>query len=133
MSSTACQFLSEVLPGWPDRGAEHTQWTGMPSLSGGIKADLIAAGIECAESLWGQSGIAPGFQQAKSDILERTNALGKSLAKQTALFHQLEKQVCNLEQVVEDFASGVVLAVGVFQVETAIFLDVEAFVFDLPT
>ena len=83
MSSTACQFLSEVLPGWPDRGAEHTQWTGMPSLSGGIKADLIAAGIECAESLWGQSGIAPGFQQAKSDILERTNALGKSLAKQT--------------------------------------------------
>jgi hypothetical protein len=39
----------------------------------------------------------------------------------------------DLEQVVEDLASGIVLAVGVFQVETAVFLDVEASVLDTST
>ena len=80
-----------------------------------------------------QPQVAPGFQQAKSDILERAEAAGKSLAKQAAFFEQLEEQVSDLEQVVEDFAGIVVLAAGVLQVETAIFLDVETLILDLPT
>jgi len=57
--------------------------------------------------------VTPGFQQAESDILERADTLRESLTKQAALFHQLEDQVGNLEQVVEDLARGVVLAVRV--------------------
>ena len=49
-----------------------------------------------------------------------------------AFFQQLEEQVSDLEQVVEDLAGGVVLAVRVFQKETAIFLDVETLILDLP-
>ena len=105
----------------------------MPLVSGGVEADLVAAAVEVAESSGGQTQVAPGFQQAKSDISERTDTLGKSLPKQATFFHQLEEQMGDLEQVVEDLASGVILAVGVFQKETAIFLDVEAFVLDLPT
>ena len=105
----------------------------MPLVSGGVKADLEAAAVQVTESPGAQTQIAPPFQQAESDILERADALRKGIPKQTAFFHQLEEQVGDLEQVVEDLASGVILAVGVFQVETAIFLDVEAFVLDLPT
>ena len=39
----------------------------------------------------------------------------------------------DLEQVVEDLASRIVLAVGMFQQETGVFLDVKTFVLDLPT
>ena len=105
----------------------------MPLLSRGVKADLVATAVEIAESRGGQTQVAPGFQQAKSDILERAAAPGKSLPKQTAFFHQLEEQMGDLEQVVEDLASRIVLAVGMFQQETGVFLDVKTFVLDLPT
>jgi len=105
----------------------------MPLISRCIKADLIATAVEGTESLRAQAQIAPGFQESGSDISERANALGKSLSKETAFFQQLEEQVSDLEQVVEDLAGGVVLAVRVFQKETAIFLDVETLILDLPT
>ena len=105
----------------------------MPLVSRGVKADLAATVVEGTESPGAQSQIAPGFQQAKSDISERTDTLGKSLPKQATFFHQLEEQMGDLEQVVEDLTSGIVLAVRMFQIETAIFLDVEAFILDLPT
>ncbi len=77
--------------------------------------------------------VTPGFQQAESDILERADTLRESLTKQGALLDQLEEQVGNLEQVVEDFTSGLILAVRVFEMEAAVFLDIEAFVFDTST
>jgi len=105
----------------------------MPPASGSIEADLETAVGEVAEGNGGQAQVAPGFQQAKSDILERAEALRKSLPKQTAFFQQLEEQMGDLEQEVEDLARRIVLAVRMFQKETAIFLDVETFVLDLPT
>ena len=105
----------------------------MPLVSGGVKADLVATAIKVAESLGRQPQIAPGFQQPEGDISERANSLGKSLAKEAAFFDQLEEQMGDLEQVVEDLASGIVLAVRMLQKETAIFLNVEAFILDLPT
>jgi hypothetical protein len=124
----ACQIHKEVLPG---RGQTNRQDTprelACQLVSGGVKADLIVALIKCTEVSGVQAQVTPGFQQLKSDISERANTLRKSFAKQAALFHQLE------EQVVEDLASGVVLAIGVFKMEATVFLEVETFVFNLPT
>jgi hypothetical protein len=133
MRSTACQLHREALPG---RGQTHRQSSrsGLACrlVSGGVEADLVATAVEATESAGAQSQITPPFQQPGSDISERANTLGKSLAIQAAFFQQLEEQMGDLEQVVEDLASGVVLALGMLQIETAIFLDVETFVLHLP-
>lgn len=47
--------------------------------------------------------------------------------------HQLEDDASQLEEQVEDLAGDGILAVGVFEVEFAVLLDVEAFVFNFPT
>jgi hypothetical protein len=39
----------------------------------------------------------------------------------------------DLEQEEKDLMSGAILAVGVFEIEAAIFLDIEAFILDFPT
>lgn len=101
--------------------------------SGGIKADLIASGVETVEAFGRDGQGAPGFQETSGNILERANPMWEGAAKQTALFKQLEKDAGDLQQEIEDFAGGIILAVRVFEVEAAVFLDIEAFVFDFPS
>ena len=50
-----------------------------------------------------------------------------------AFLQELEEGVGDLEYVIEDLLRGVVLAIGVFELEAALFLDIEPFVLDLPT
>ena len=49
--------------------------------SGGIETDLIAATVENLKAVGGQAQVAPGFEQAKSDILERAKADGEGFSK----------------------------------------------------
>ncbi len=74
--------------------------------------------------------ITPGFQQAESDILERAKAVGEGFPEQAAFFDQLKDQMGNLEQEVEDLTGSTLLGVGVFEIEAAIFLDIDS---DFPT
>ena len=101
--------------------------------SGGIQADLKATFGQGQEIAGRQGQVAPGFQQAESQVLGSAQTVGEHLAQQAAFLHELEDQVSQLQEQVEDFAGGGVLAVGVFQVEIAVLLDVEAFILDLPT
>jgi len=70
--------------------------------------------VSCARLL--TTGRRYSLRQAQYR-LERADTLGENIAKETALFHQLENQVGNLEQEVEDLASIFVLAVRMFQIE----------------
>ena len=98
-----------------------------------VKADLKAAIVEMMESGRGQAQVAPGFQQAKSNISEGADAVGESNPKQAAFFDQLKDQMGNLEQEIKHLTSGAILTVRVFEIVAAIFLDIEAFVLDFPT
>ena len=65
-------------------------------------------------------------------MLGGTPASGENFLEQAAFFHQLKNDTSELEQEVKDFAGLGILAVGMFEVELAILLDVKAFVLDLP-
>jgi hypothetical protein len=49
------------------------------------------------ESSGGQAQVAPGFQQAESDILEGAKAVEEGFSKQAAFFDQLKDQMGNME------------------------------------
>lgn len=82
--------------------------------------------------------IAEAIQQAPSDVLEAAEeldgggliGLGEML-EQAAHFEQLQKDVSDLQQVVESLHIVRVDAVGMLQVQAAVFLDVEALILDL--
>ena len=98
-----------------------------------VKADLKAAMIEMMESGGGQAQVAPGFQQAKSNISDGADAVGESNPKQAAFLHQLKDQMGDLEQEIKHLSSSTILTVRVFEIVAAIFLDIETFVLDFPT
>ena len=53
--------------------------------------------VEMMESGGGQVQVAPGFQQAESNISEGADAVGEGPTKQAAFFDQLKDEVGNLE------------------------------------
>jgi len=92
-----------------------------------VKTDLKAAIVEVMESGGGQAQVAPGFQQAESNISEGADAVGEGNPEQAAFFDQLKDQMGNLEQEIKHLSSSTILAVRVFEIVAAIFLDIEAF------
>lgn len=76
--------------------------------------------------------IAPGFEQEEGQVLGGTPASGENFLEQAAFFHQLKNDTSELEQEVKDLAGIGVLALGMFEVELAVLLDIETFVLDLP-
>lgn len=101
--------------------------------SGGIEADLEPAFSQAEQVSSGNDEITPGFEQAKCQILGGTPPIGESILKQATLFDQLKDDASQLQEQVEHLASGGVFTIGMFQVEIAVLLDIEAFVLDLPT
>ena len=79
-----------------------------------------------------QAQVAPRFQQAESDVFGRAHTGWEGLAKQAALLDQLGEQVGDLQQKVENLTGHRISGVRVFQVEPPVFLNVEAFILDLP-
>ena len=51
----------------------------LPSLRG-VEADLIATAIQTDPLVWAERQVAPGFQQAKSQVPGRAPTLGEGLA-----------------------------------------------------
>ena len=103
------------------------------NLRGIVESDLEACIEDPFQVVWLQAEGAPGLQEPEGDVFCRTHALGKGVFKQTALLDQLKNQASALQKIVEDLACCVILTIGVFQFESPILLDVEAFVFNLPS
>ena len=103
------------------------------NLRGIVESDLEACIEDPFQVVWLQAEVAPGLQEPEGDVFCRTHALGKGVFKQTALLDQLKNQASDLQKIVADLACCVILTIGVFQFESPILLDVEAFVFNLPS
>ena len=93
---------------------------------------MTAESADPGEHVGRKQTIAPGFEQAKGEILQRAEAAREELLEQTARQHQLKEEVGHLQQKVEDLGGRVVLAVGVLESEAAVLLRVEALILNLP-
>jgi hypothetical protein len=93
---------------------------------------MTAESADPGERAGREQTIAPGFEQAKGEILQRAEAAREELLEQTARQHQLKEQVGYLQEVVKDLGGRVILAVGVLEGKAAVRLHVEALILDLP-
>ena len=99
---------------------------------------MTAGGGIDVEVRFGQQKVSERLQQALGDFLERapegqnaTTAIlfGQGLV-QAVVMQQLHEQMADLQQVIIGLGVVPVLAEDVLQVQAAVFLNVEAFVFD---
>ena len=81
----------------------------------------------------GKAGVSGGFEEAEGEVFGRAEAFVGDLAQQAALVDQWSEDAGNLQQEIVDLDAGLVVGVCVFEVVSAVFLDVEAFVFNLPS
>ena len=65
-------------------------------------------------------------------MLGGTPSVGENILEQAAFFHQLKNDAGQLEQQVKDLAGIGVFAVGMFEVEFAVLLDIKALILDFP-
>lgn len=67
------------------------------------------------------------------NVLGRAYPLWESFTEETVVLYKLGKQMSNLQQQVEYFDSGGILAEDVFQCVSSILLNVKTLIFDFPT
>src|SRR4051812_2588274 len=116
---------------WGSKSTDRTRLRAPCGLRS-VEADLTAESIDLGQAVGRKQTIAPGFQQAEGEILQRAEAAREGLLEQTARQHQLKEEVGHLQQKVKDLGGRVVLAVGVLEGEAAVLLRVEPLVLDLP-
>lgn len=108
--------------------------------SRGVQSDLdVACGIGI-EGVVGDGEVTQAVDQEAGDASQAAEEGGDGVAaglsggfQQVAFFHQLHDGVGDLQQAVVGLHDAVVVAVGVFQIVAAVFLCVEALVFNLPS
>jgi len=76
--------------------------------------------------------IAEAFGQSRRKSQEAAEEFFAVLAEKVAPFQQLQNYVGNLHQGVVIFHLTIFFAVGMLQIEPAVLLDIESFVFDFP-
>src|SRR6266699_6852030 len=113
---------------------------GPPSAAGSrtVQPDVATSREGCVEIRLVEQVIAERFQYALRDFLERApESQDAGLAilfsqgpVQAVMVQQLHEQMADLQQVIIGLGVVPVLAEDVLQVQAAVFLNVEAFVFD---
>ena len=68
----------------------------------------------------------------KARFLAEPTPFGKAWRNRLPCSHELTEQMGDLQEEVKDFGGGGVLSVGVFQRVAPVFLNIEAFILDLP-
>ena len=99
----------------------------------GTKSDLEPPMDDLIHDLLGDGYVAPGLEEAISQVLERTQALTSRLSEKTALVKQLSNDVCDLQEIVEYLGCVVIGPVRMLQSVPPGLLGVEPLIFNDPS
>jgi len=95
----------------------------------GIEADLDSGAQQRFER---NQAVANALGESSGHIAQAAEEAFAVFAQQAAVFDQLQQQVGDLHQDIEVPDLPGAEAIGMLQIEPAVLLDVESFIFDLP-
>ena len=99
----------------------------------GTKSDLEPPMDDLIHGLLGDGYVAPGLEEAISQVLERSQALASRFSEKTALVKQLSNRVCDLQEIVEYLRCVGIGRIGVLQTVSPGLLGIEPLIFNCPS